>query len=139
MNRESALIHIQSHLDEIETRVRSLRRAIRELANGTPAPVSNGRPTIAAVLEFLAREWGQSEIPLILSRERIDGAARKRQIAMWLMRRLVGCSLTQIGSRFMRDHSTVMYSLRVIDGGRKRDPVFAAHLDRLKERCKATF
>jgi chromosomal replication initiator protein len=48
-----------------------------------------------------------------------------RQIAMYLTKTLTGASLPEIGKGFGgKHHSTVIHSVRKIDGLRKKDPEF---------------
>ena len=60
---------------------------------------------------------------------------RARQVAMFLCRELTDLSLVMIGKRFGgRDHSTVLHSIKKIEGLMDGDPVFASRVDGLRKR-----
>lgn len=52
----------------------------------------------------------------ILSEARKRCFSWPRQEAMWLSHRATGKSLPQIGQWFKRDHTTVLHSIRAVDG-----------------------
>jgi chromosomal replication initiator protein len=60
--------------------------------------------------------------------------ARPRQVAMFLARKLTGLPTTEIGRRFMRDHSTVIHASRVIPKRAEKDPYLQIELEVLEER-----
>lgn len=67
-----------------------------------------------------------------LSDRRTRTIVRPRQIGMYLAKMLTLRSLPEIGRRFGgRDHTTVMYAVRVIDGLVKTDPEIAAAVEHL--------
>lgn len=66
------------------------------------------------VLEVVAREFGVS-VDDLSTRNNSPQAARPRQIAMYLCRKLTEASLTEIGKTFRRHHSTVLHSVRKIE------------------------
>ena len=55
-----------------------------------------------------------------------------RQVAMWLCKQLTPMSLPDIGSRFNRDHSTVVHSTRRVDERLANEPVLAEDVEKLK-------
>ena len=60
----------------------------------------------------------------LLSKKRTRTIARPRQIAMALARELTQLSLPEIGAAFgSRDHTTVMYACKTIEGLRNSDAV----------------
>jgi hypothetical protein len=54
-------------------------------------------------------------IEWILDKRRVQAATLPRHIAMYLLRSCVGASLTAIGRKFKRDHTTVLMACRKID------------------------
>lgn len=68
---------------------------------------------------------------------RVAALARARQIAMYLCRELTDLSLPKIGSRFGgRDHTTVMHSVRKIDGKMGEDRKLFDQVTELTNRIK---
>lgn len=86
---------------------------------------------IAAVIALVSRE---KNVPIRLivhfSRCRA-GAARARQIAMYLCHVVFGASLAEIGLAFGRDRTTVSHACGLIEDLRD-DPAFDAELERLE-------
>jgi len=81
-------------------------------------------PQIRGVPEAVACRYGVS-VGELLSSRRDRAAARPRQVAMWLCRRIAMQSLSETGRYFGRDHTTVMAAIRRVDL-LMRDPAFAA-------------
>jgi chromosomal replication initiator protein len=58
--------------------------------------------------------------------------AEPRQMAMFLCRELTGSSLPQIGKEFGgKHHTTVLHSIRKVEGKRSKDPKFESTLSEL--------
>ncbi len=67
------------------------------------------------------------------SKRRTRNVVLPRQVAMYLCRKLLGCSFPSIGSMFGgRDHSTVIHAIRVIERRIKQDVGFQATLERIE-------
>ena len=65
---------------------------------------------------------------------RISRAVRARQVAMYLCREMTDLSLVLIGKQFGgRDHSTVLHSIRKIEGLIADDPVFAGRVNDIRK------
>lgn len=62
---------------------------------------------------------------------------RPRQVAMFLARKLTGLPTTDIGRRFLRDHSTVVHASQVIPRRAAKDPYLQIELEVLEERLTA--
>lgn len=60
------------------------------------------------------------------------GAARARQLAMYLAHTMLGKSLADVGEAFGRDRTTVSYACNLIEDLRD-DPAFEAAVTRLEE------
>jgi chromosomal replication initiator protein len=60
--------------------------------------------------------------------------AHARQVAMYLCRKLTKSSFPEIASRFNKDHSTVISSVRKVEGLRETDPSVKRELDELEEK-----
>jgi len=80
----------------------------------------------------VAKEWGVTTEGL-RSKTRTKALTAPRQVAMYLMRELLGLQLVEIGAAFGgRDHSTVIHSLERVAGMLAEDPAFAQRLARLR-------
>ena len=51
---------------------------------------------------------------LLRGPSRSAGVSTARQVSMYVMRDITGMSMEDIGSEFGRDHSTVVYSLKIL-------------------------
>lgn len=53
----------------------------------------------------------------LYSRCRVNKLVAARQVSMWLFDKIFkGCTLKEIGQVFCRDHSTILYAKKTIDG-----------------------
>jgi chromosomal replication initiator protein len=82
---------------------------------GPVAPEVRSAPTIEAIQDVVASNFGLSREQL-LSPNRAPRGARARRLAMSLSRELTGSSLPRIATAFRRDHSTVMHAVRAVQG-----------------------
>jgi chromosomal replication initiator protein len=73
----------------------------------------------------------------MLSANRAHHIARPRHVAMWIARREHHATLHQIGRMFNRNHSSVTYAMRRIDGLMAARPAFAAEVLTLRLLCIA--
>ena len=86
----------------------------------------------AAIQQAVAKEWGVTTEGL-RSKTRTKNLTIPRQVAMHLMRDLLGMQLVEIGAAFGgRDHSTVIHSLERVVAMTKEDPSFAQRLGKLQ-------
>jgi chromosomal replication initiator protein len=80
----------------------------------------------------VAKEWGVTPEGL-RSKTRTKALTTPRQVAMYLIRELLGLQLVEIGATFGgRDHSTVIHSLDRVSGSMKEEPPFAVRVGRLR-------
>lgn len=85
-----------------------------------PSPARNLAPSpppdpVIAVCTIVGARYGVS-VEQLLSPSRAQPTALARQISMRLLRELTQLSYPQIGARFGRDHTTVIYALKATDG-----------------------
>jgi len=86
----------------------------------------------AAIQQSVAKEWGVTTEGL-RSKTRTKNLTVPRQVAMHMMRELLGMQLVEIGAAFGgRDHSTVIHSLERVAAMMKEDPSFAQRLAKLQ-------
>ena len=87
-----------------------------------------------AIVERVAKEWGLRGRDLA-SRRRTHDIVRPRQVAMFLLRTVLELSLNQVG-RILGgyDHSTVSYSMGVVEARMKADPDFRNRVQGLRDK-----
>jgi chromosomal replication initiator protein len=75
----------------------------------------------------------------LVSPRRTKDLSLPRQIAMYLMREVLGLTLAQIGTHFGgRDHSTVIHSVRKVEEQMRVDSAFRREVEALKEELSRT-
>ena len=89
--------------------------------------------TIEVIQKFVA-DYYQLKLTELKSRNNSKSVAMPRQIAMYLCKALTNASLPEIGRSFGgKHHSTVIHSIRKIEGLRKRDGNFNTLINTLSE------
>jgi chromosomal replication initiator protein len=107
----------------------ALRDKLRPGEAATAAAVGLNPDTIQ---QAVAKEWGVTTEGL-RSKTRTKALTAPRQVAMYLMRELLGLQLVEIGASFGgRDHSTVIHSLERVSAMLKEEPSFAQRVARLR-------
>ena len=77
------------------------------------------------------------KLSALLSTRRTWAISRPRQIAMYLSRKLIGCSFSEIGQAFGdKNHATVLYACRTIEAALRKDRPLAAQLEELEDEIK---
>lgn len=79
------------------------------------APARSGGPTMDAIQHAVSSEYGIPVTSLGM-RNNSRGIALPRQVAMYLCKKLAGASLSEIGRKFNKHHTTVLHSIRKIEG-----------------------
>jgi len=83
------------------------------------------------IQEAVSREWGVT-VEGLRSKTRTKTLTVPRQVAMYLMRELLGMQLVEIGTTFGgRDHSTVIHSLERVGEMMREDASFGERVKRL--------
>ncbi|BAE49256.1 helix-turn-helix domain-containing protein [Paramagnetospirillum magneticum] len=95
--------------------------------------MSTPRLSIAFVQHQVAKAFG-IDPRMMTSSQRAKKLARPRQVAMWIVARIMpSLSMPQIGRAFgNRDHTTVIHGVRKIEEMRGNDPAFAELVDGLR-------
>lgn len=131
---EGSIIKLLAYasLKHREITVDVAREALRDkLRPGEPAGGTFSGLNIQTIQQTVAKEWGVTPEGL-RSKTRTKALTTPRQVAMYLMRNLLGLQLVEIGAAFGgRDHSTVIHSLERVLGTMKEDPSFAQRVGRL--------
>jgi chromosomal replication initiator protein len=100
-----------------------------------PATVPFPENAILRILKYVARH---RDVPFtwLLSDTRQKQVVLARHMAMWIASVLTERSLSEIGMRCNRDHTTVLSGLKRIEHLRTINPAFRAELDTLREGTK---
>ena len=116
-----------------EITVEVARDALRDKIK-PPEDGGSAAPALSTfnIQQAVAKEWGVTTEGL-RSKTRTKNLTVPRQVAMYLMRELLGMQLVEIGSAFGgRDHSTVIHSLERVQAMMKEEPTFAQRLGKLR-------
>jgi len=132
---EGSIIKLLAYasLKHREISVDVARDALRDKIKATDAAGGNAGPTLNtyAIQQAVAKEWGVTTEGL-RSKTRTKNLTVPRQIAMYLMRELLGMQLVEIGAAFGgRDHSTVIHSLERVVAMMKEEPTFAQRIGKI--------
>jgi chromosomal replication initiator protein len=143
----------------LELIARSVKSNIRELEGALTRVVATAgvrrlRPCVEMVEEILGKRGESPEAPKVTAQVIMNAAAEffgvkerdfassrrsrsvtfPRQAAMFLCRELTSSSLAEIGRAFGgKDHTTVLYACRKIEGLIESDPAWAASIRQLRE------
>ena len=80
--------------------------------------------TIEIIQKYVANFYSL-KLSDLKSRNNARSVSQPRQIAMYICKSLTNASLPQIGKSFGgKHHSTVIHSIRKVEGNRKKDPAF---------------
>jgi chromosomal replication initiator protein len=109
------------------------REALRDkLRPGEPSTAPTVGLNVDTIQHAVAKDWGVT-IEGLRSKTRTKALTAPRQVAMYLMRELLGLQLVEIGAAFGgRDHSTVIHSLDRVSTMLKQDPSFTQRIARLR-------
>ncbi len=131
---EGSIIKLLAYasLKHREITVDVAREALRDkLRPGESLGSASAGLNVQTIQQTVAKEWGVTPEGL-RSKTRTKALTTPRQVAMYLMRHLLGLQLVEIGAAFGgRDHSTVIHSLERVLGMMKEDPSFAQRVGRL--------
>jgi hypothetical protein len=78
-------------------------------------PAVPGRISVRRVVEVTAGHFGTT-VPDLISHCRKQPLTRRRQIAMYVARKVTGRGLPFIGHKLDRHHTTVLHGVRVVKG-----------------------
>ena len=132
---EGSIIKLLAYasLKHREITVDVAREALRDKLR--PGENAGGSPTglnTETIQQAVAREWSVTSEGL-RSKTRTKALTTPRQVAMYLMRELLGLQLVEIGAAFGgRDHSTVIHSLDRAASMLREDPAFALRVAKLR-------
>ena len=124
-----------SSLRHREITVDLAREALRDKLRGFETSGNRGgqrQLDVPTIQDLVAREWGVTAEGL-RSKTRTKTLTVPRQVAMYLMRELLGLQLVEIGAAFGgRDHSTVIHSLDRVTEMLAQEPTTTERITRLR-------
>ncbi len=127
---EGSLIRIGAHasLTKREINMDLAREVLSRLLESSVREISPD-----SILKAVSEHYGVKVSDLRSGRKH-KVVALPRQIAMYLMRELTNCSFPDIGQRFGgRDHSTVMYAVKMIEKKSKDDVSLRNSIEALRK------
>src|SRR5215208_5280969 len=130
---EGSIIKLLAYasLKHQEITIELAREALRDKLRPLAAAGAVGL-THYAIQDAVAREWGVTSEGL-RSKTRTKNLTVPRQVAMFLMREMLGMQLVEIGNAFGgRDHSTVIHSLERVTEMVKEDPDFERRIQKVE-------
>ena len=133
---EGSIIKLLAYasLKHREITVDVAREALRDKLRGAEGSAAAEAPRldVNTVQHTVAKEWGVTPDGL-RSKTRTKTLTTPRQVAMHLLRELLGLQLVEIGNAFGgRDHSTVIHSLERVQEMIAGDPAFAARVAKVR-------
>jgi chromosomal replication initiator protein len=132
---EGSIIKLLAYasLKHREITVDVARDALRDKLKAMESSGAGGGPALNtyAIQQAVAKEWSVT-IEGLRSKTRTKNLTVPRQVAMHLMRELLGMQLVEIGAAFGgRDHSTVIHSLERVGAMMNEDPSFAQRVGKI--------
>ncbi|MEM7578216.1 MAG: chromosomal replication initiator protein DnaA [Planctomycetota bacterium] len=132
---EGAVHTCEAHAREFQ---KPLTVEIARAALGDPGVAPSGRVTLTRIIE-LVTDFYSVRTAELQSKRRHKSIAEPRQVCMWLARQNTSLSLEDIGGHFGgRDHTTVMHSVSKVESRLENESVFAAQVEQLDQRVKAS-
>ena len=136
---EGSMIKLLAYasLKHKEITVDVAREALRDkLQSSGPYGSDPQSLNIATIQQAVAEEWSVTTEGL-KSKTRTKSLTVPRQVAMFLVRELLGTQLVEIGSAFGgRDHSTVIHSLDRVTTDLRSNEQLQKHVDKLRTQLK---
>jgi chromosomal replication initiator protein len=132
---EGSIIKLLAYasLKHREISVEVARDALRDKLKASEGQAP-GAPALNAfvIQQVVSREWGVTTEGL-RSKTRTKNLTVPRQVAMYLMRELLGMQLVEIGAAFGgRDHSTVIHSLDRVQSMMQEEPSIAQRIGKVQ-------
>ena len=120
---------------KLQDRPISLDIAHEMLGVDAPAP-RNNQVTLQVIIDAVTQFYNV-KLHDLQSRRRHKSITEPRQVCMWLARKNTRFSLEEIGGYFGgRDHTTVMHSIKTVDGRSETDATYAAQVQQLNQQIQ---
>jgi chromosomal replication initiator protein len=132
---EGSIIKLLAYasLKHREISVEVAREALRDKLKASEGSAPGGPALNTFVIQqAVSKEWGVTPEGL-RSKTRTKNLTVPRQVAMYLMRELLGMQLVEIGAAFGgRDHSTVIHSLDRVQSMMREEPSVAQRIGKVQ-------
>jgi chromosomal replication initiator protein len=131
---EGSIIKLLAYasLKHREITVDVAREALRDKLKAMEGQATGPALNSFAIQQAVAKEWGVTTEGL-RSKTRTKNLTVPRQVAMFLMRELLGMQLVEIGAAFGgRDHSTVIHSLERVAAMFREEPLVAQRIGKIQ-------
>jgi chromosomal replication initiator protein len=135
---EGSIIKLLAYasLKHQEITIELAREALRDKLRPLAGSNSQGL-TSYVIQDAVAKEWGVTSEGL-RSKTRTKNLTVPRQVAMFLIREMLGLQLVEIGATFGgRDHSTVIHSLERANAMIAEEPATAQRISKLRSALEA--
>lgn len=90
------------------------QRAISKTSKMAMENASNNKSISEAIIGIVSKYLGITE-DVIMSKSRKGDVTEARQLAMYFIKQITGMSLASIGRAFGKDHTTIIYSINLIE------------------------
>jgi chromosomal replication initiator protein len=105
---------------------------LAQRALGEPAMNGNGVPSMQRIIDVVSSYY-DVKLSDLMSKRRKKSITLPRQVGMWLARKYTRHSLEEIGGYFGgRDHTTVIYALKMVESRRDADPTVRHDVGRIE-------
>ncbi len=129
---QGAMNRLESHFRQFGGEI-SVDRAEKVLVD--LLPVNDRTPTVEAIKRLVCERYNVRPAEMDSPR-RARSVARPRQVAMYLAKQLTSLSLPDIGRKFGRDHSTVLYGVRKIEKLMEDDKALEEDVEALRRKLE---
>jgi chromosomal replication initiator protein len=79
----------------------------------------NALPTPSLIISQVCKYYNVDEA-VLRGNQKTKGIAEARQMAMYMVRKIIGMSFPDIGKEFGKDHTTVLYNVRKVETNLKK-------------------
>lgn len=118
-----------SRLKHKEINMDLAMEALQDMIN----PNKKRQITVDYIMEIVADHYNIT-VEDIISKKRSNDIAYPRQICMYLCRKLTTVSLTEIGKKLGKDHSTIIHGYEKIEANIETDASLASNIETLKKK-----
>ncbi|UCC24170.1 MAG: chromosomal replication initiator protein DnaA [Gemmatimonadales bacterium] len=127
-----------SSLQHQEINIAFAKSALSSIVRDPGPEGSRSGLTPQRIKQVVAEEWAVKPEALA-SKRRTKDLTAPRQVAMYLLKELLDLPLVRIGDLFGgRDHSTVIHSIRKVQGKLEEDPTFQEKVEETRRRLTGT-
>lgn len=120
--QEETTVPLDEFRAECAKRIEDGHNALEELRQLNLVVPTGHHLKVSTIQVMVANYYEMPLEKLVTKQDRRRSVARPRQMAMYLARKLTDLSFPEIAQEFnRRDHTTVMYAVRTIEGLRRTD------------------